>query len=53
MFVETETEKSVMEGDSVTLHSGRTYLNDDWIQWWFMNKNIAEINVPGGQIQCI
>uniref|UniRef100_A0A8C2HNE9 Ig-like domain-containing protein n=1 Tax=Cyprinus carpio TaxID=7962 RepID=A0A8C2HNE9_CYPCA len=47
-FVETDTKKSVMEGDSVTLHSGRTYLNDDWIQWWFMNKNnlIAEINVP-------
>ncbi|XP_058615741.1 SLAM family member 9-like [Onychostoma macrolepis] len=36
-----------MEGDSVTLHTGRTYLNDDWIQWWFINKNslIAEINV--------
>uniref|UniRef100_A0A8C1RJR8 Ig-like domain-containing protein n=1 Tax=Cyprinus carpio TaxID=7962 RepID=A0A8C1RJR8_CYPCA len=47
-FVETDTKKSVMEGDSVTLHSGRTYLNDDWIQWWFMNKNnlLAEINVP-------
>ncbi|XP_073700643.1 CD48 antigen-like [Garra rufa] len=39
---------SVMEGDSVTLHTGRTFLNDDWIQWWFMNKDncIAEINVP-------
>ncbi|XP_058616526.1 uncharacterized protein LOC131530338 [Onychostoma macrolepis] len=51
VFVETETEKSVMEGDSVTLHTGRTYLNDDWIQWWFINKNnfIAEINVPEGR----
>ncbi|XP_059424998.1 lymphocyte function-associated antigen 3-like [Carassius carassius] len=37
-----------MEGDSVTLHNGRTYLNDDWIQWWFINKDnlIAEINIP-------
>ncbi|XP_052445564.1 CD48 antigen [Carassius gibelio] len=47
-FVETDTKKSAMEGDSVTLHSGRTYLNDDWIQWWFINKDnlIAEINIP-------
>ncbi len=37
-----------MEGDSVTLHSGRVEY-DDWIQWWFMNKNIAEINVPQGR----
>ncbi|XP_050959992.1 uncharacterized protein LOC127161345 [Labeo rohita] len=48
VFPEKETEKSVLEGDSVALHTGRTYLNDDWIQWWFLKKNylIAELNVP-------
>ncbi|XP_043078926.1 uncharacterized protein LOC122327546 [Puntigrus tetrazona] len=39
--------KSVMEGDSVTLNSGRTEIKDgDEIQWRFGNENtiIAEIN---------
>ncbi|XP_026054683.1 uncharacterized protein LOC113040595 [Carassius auratus] len=40
--------KSVIEGDSVNLNSGLTELNDDWIQWWFINETnfIAEHNVP-------
>ncbi|XP_043079788.1 uncharacterized protein LOC122328146 [Puntigrus tetrazona] len=42
---------SVLEGDSVTLNSGLTELNDDRVHWWFINETIfiAEHNVPEGR----
>uniref|UniRef100_A0A9J7Z8U1 Immunoglobulin V-set domain-containing protein n=2 Tax=Cyprinus carpio carpio TaxID=630221 RepID=A0A9J7Z8U1_CYPCA len=45
--------KSVMEGDSVTLHTRHGKMMDnDRIQWWFKNKNtlIAEINVTANSV---
>ncbi|XP_050958127.1 CD48 antigen-like isoform X2 [Labeo rohita] len=43
---------SVMEGDSVTLNSSLTEINDDLILWRFGMKNtlIAEINLPADSI---
>uniref|UniRef100_A0A8C1QMK6 Immunoglobulin V-set domain-containing protein n=1 Tax=Cyprinus carpio TaxID=7962 RepID=A0A8C1QMK6_CYPCA len=45
--------KSVMEGDSVILHTRHGKMMDnDRIQWWFENKNtlIAEINVTANSV---
>ncbi|XP_059426027.1 SLAM family member 5-like isoform X2 [Carassius carassius] len=42
---------SVMEGDSVTLHSGLTdIMDEDLILWRFENTSVAEINVMAGSI---
>ncbi|XP_026054550.1 uncharacterized protein LOC113040414, partial [Carassius auratus] len=44
--------KSVMEGDSVTLHTLHERMDNDRIQWWFENKNtlIAEMNVTASSV---
>ncbi len=42
---------SVMEGDSVTLHTGlHKRMNNDVIQWMFGYKSIAKICIANGRI---
>ncbi len=52
MFADTDEVKLVLEGDSVTLNSGFTEMDDDLILWRFGTENtlIAQINVMADSI---